>query len=235
MAFQLQRPDIPKKHRPQGFEIIHEDRDLIIVNKEPGILSVAALWNKTDTVHSLLNHYIRKGNSRSTKLVYVVHRLDQATSGLMVFAKSEEAQQFLKNNWQKMQKNYFTLVHGKMRADTGIIESYLAEDEDYHVHSSQDSSKGKAAKTEWEVLKENDRYSLLKITLHTGKKNQIRVHMSENKTPVVGDSKYGLKTDRIKELMLHSCRLQLIHPFSKEVFSVDSSLPPRFAKLLTWP
>lgn len=229
---QLQKPAIPKKYRPEGFEILHEDRDLIIVDKEPGKLSVAALWNKDSTVHSDLNHYIRKGNPRASKVVYVVHRLDQATSGLMVFAKSESAQQFLKNNWQKMKKNYVTLVHGRLKDKNGLIESYLEEDEDYHMHSSQDASKGKLARTEYEVVKESDNFSAVKINLLTGKKNQIRVHMSEQQCPIAGDSKYGPKTSKIRELMLHSYRLQLIHPFNKEVFTVESPVPERFHKVL---
>lgn len=229
---QLQKPKIPFKHRPQGFHILHEDRDLLIVNKSAGKLSVAALWNKDSTVHSDLTNYIRKGNAKATKEVFVVHRLDQATSGVMVFAKSEEAQQFLKNNWQKFKKNYLTIVYGQLKNKTGLIESYLEEDEDYHVHSSQDSEKGKLARTEYEVLKEFDKFSAVKINLLTGKKNQIRVHMAELGNPVIGDVKYGPKNSKFKDLMLHAYRLQLIHPFSQETFTVEVPLPERFQKLI---
>lgn len=229
---QIQKPNISKKHHPKGFSFLHEDRDLIIINKRPGILSVAALWNKDFTVHSELINYVRKGNPRATNMVYVVHRLDQATSGVMVFAKTEKAQQFLKDNWTQMKKNYLTLVHGQMKEKSGLIESYLEEDEDYHMHSSQDSTKGKLARTEYEVLKESDFCSVVKINLLTGKKNQIRVHMAENKTPVVGDEKYGPKNSRIKDLMLHSYRLQLIHPFNKEVFTLEAPIPERFHKII---
>lgn len=229
---QIQKPVIPKKYRPQGFEILHEDRDLIIINKEPGKLSVAALWNKNATVHSDLNTYVRKGNPKATKVVYVVHRLDQATSGLMVFAKDEKSQQFLKNNWSQMKKNYLTIVHGHLKNKKGLIESYLEEDDDYHMHSSSDNTKGKLARTEYEVLKESEKLSVIKINLLTGKKNQIRVHMAEQQTPIVGDTKYGPKTSKIKELMLHAYRLQLIHPFSKEVFTIESPLPERFQKII---
>lgn len=229
---QLQKPAIPKKHRPQGFEIIHEDRDLIIVEKHAGKLSVAALWNKDATVHSDLNYYIRKGNPKATKVVYVVHRLDQATSGIMLFAKSEQAQQFLKNNWSKFSKNYLTLVHGKLKNKTGLIESYLDEDEDYHVHSSKDSQKGKLARTEYKVVAESEKFSAVHINLLTGKKNQIRVHMAELGHPVVGDSKYGTANTKHKDLMLHAYRMQFIHPFSKETVTVSSPIPERFHKIL---
>ncbi len=228
----MQKPVIPKKYRPQGFEIIHEDRDLIIVDKQAGKLSVAALWNKDATVHSDLNYYIRKGNPKATKVVYVVHRLDQATSGVMLFAKTEEAQQFLKNNWSKFKKNYLTLVHGQLENKTGLIESYLEEDEEYHVHSSQDSQKGKLARTEYEVLKNSDKFSAVKINLLTGKKNQIRVHMAELKHPVVGDAKYGPANSKFKELMLHAYQLQFIHPFTKKPVTVTSTIPDRFNKVI---
>lgn len=229
---QLQKPAIPKKHRPQGFEIIHEDRDLIIVEKHAGKLSVAALWNKDATVHSDLNHYIRKGNPKASKTVYVVHRLDQATSGLMIFAKSEQAQQFLKENWSKFTKNYLTIVHGNLKTKSGLIESYLDEDEDYHVHSSKDSQKGKLARTEYKVIAESEKFSAVKINLLTGKKNQIRVHMAELGHPVVGDQKYGAANSKYKDLMLHAYRMQFLHPFSKKTVTVTSAIPERFHKIL---
>ncbi|MCC2679560.1 MAG: pseudouridylate synthase [Pseudobdellovibrio sp.] len=229
---QLQKPKIPPKHRPQGFVILHEDKDIIIVNKHAGKLSVAALWNKDSTVHSDLNHYIRKGNPKATKVVYVVHRLDQATSGVMIFAKSEEAQQFLKDNWQKFKKNYVTIVHGQLKEKSGLIESFLEEDDDYHVHSSQDSQKGKLARTEYSVLKETDKFSAVHVNLLTGKKNQIRVHMAELGHPVVGDAKYGPKVSRFKDLMLHSCFIEFIHPYSKKPVVVTCPLPERFHKIM---
>jgi tRNA pseudouridine32 synthase/23S rRNA pseudouridine746 synthase/23S rRNA pseudouridine1911/1915/1917 synthase len=227
---QLQKPLIPKKYRPRGFEILHEDRDIIIVDKFPGKLSVAALWNKDETVHSDLNQYVKKGNPKASKVVYVVHRLDQATSGLMIFAKTEDVQQFLKNHWQKFKKTYLTIVEGDLKPEAGLIESYLQEDEDYHVHSSQNSGSGKLARTEYEVLSKTEKFSLVKINLLTGKKNQIRVHMSEKGNPVLGDTKYGAKNSKFKELMLHSYRLQFIHPFTKKEVTVESPVPERFYK-----
>ena len=113
-----------------------------------------------------------------------------------------------------------------------MIESYLQEDEDYHVHSSQDNSQGKLAKTEYTVIKESENISAIKINLLTGKKNQIRVHMAENKTPVLGDDKYGAKISKVKELMLHAYRLNLIHPYSNETFEITSPIPLRFQKII---
>jgi len=232
LGMKLQKPVIPKKHRPTGFVILHEDKDILIVNKHSGKLSVAALWNKDSTVHSDLTNHVRKGNPKATKEIFVVHRLDQATSGLMIFAKSEEAQQFLKSNWQKFKKNYVTIVHGKLKEKSGLIESFLEEDDDYHVHSSLDSQKGKLARTEYKVLIETEKFSAVHVNLLTGKKNQIRVHMAELGNPVVGDAKYGPKTTRFKELMLHSCYIEFLHPFSKIPVAVTCPLPERFHKLI---
>lgn len=231
---QAQAPKIPKKFQPLGFQILHEDLDLIIGNKAPGHLTVAALWEKNKTVHGALNNYVQKGNPRSTKCVYVVHRLDQATSGTLVFAKSEKVQQYLKNDWPNTVKTYYTIVHGKLPKKSGLIESYLQEDEEYVVHSSKDSSQGKLAKTEYEVLKETDKYSLVKINLLTGKKNQIRVHMAEAGCAVVGDAKYGAKNTPSKDLLLHSFSIELTHPFKKERLLVQSPVPQYFKKFIDY-
>lgn len=227
------KPKIPKKYQPKGYEILHEDLDLFVGNKSPGFLTVAAMFDKVNTVHNALNQYVKKGNSASRKCVYVVHRLDQATSGILIFAKSEKAQQFLKNNWSETIKTYYTIVHGKMPKQSGRIESFLSEDEDYVVHSSKRDDGGKLAITEYEVLKETAQYSLVKINLVTGKKNQIRVHMSEEGCPVVGDVKYGAK-DKSKDLFLHSSSIEFTHPHSKKRMSFKAPPPHYFQKLLDY-
>src|ERR1043165_826356 len=119
---------IPKKYQPKGYDILHEDRDLFVGNKAPGVLTVAAKWNRDQTIHYALNQYVRKGNAKSRKCVFVVHRLDQATTGVLIFAKTEKVQQFLKNNWQDNEKIYYCIVFGKPKKDSGMIESYLEED-----------------------------------------------------------------------------------------------------------
>jgi RluA family pseudouridine synthase len=231
----INKPDIPKKYRPSGFEILHEDLDLIVVDKEAGILSVAALWNDHDTVLNRLNIYIKKGNTRSKKVVHVVHRLDQATSGILVFAKSETALQHLKKNWADNVKIYYAIVQGQIKKKIGLIESFLQEDENYQVHSSQDKNKGKLARTEYEVISENKHCSLVKINLLTGKKNQIRVHLSELGHPIVDDIKYGAKGKAKKPghpIMLHAYSLELTHPFTQNRVTFVSEIPIRFKKFL---
>lgn len=223
---------VPRKYQPKGFHILHEDRDVIVGNKSAGLLTVGALWEKENTVHNLLNQYIRKGNTRSRACVFVVHRLDQATSGALIFAKTEEVQQYLKNNWKSTVKTYYAIVHGHLAKKAGIYESYLTEDDEYHVHSSKDNSKGVLAQTEYEVVKETASFSLVKINLLTGKKNQIRVHMAELGHAIVGDSKYGKNTTRYKNLALHSASLEFTHPFSKKRVLVKAKVPDYFKELV---
>lgn len=229
---QAQPPSIPKKYQPRGFEILHEDRDLIVGNKAAGLLTVAALWEKSHTAHGLLNQYIRKGNPRSNKVVYVVHRLDQATTGVLIFAKSEAVQIQLKNNWKDTVKTYYAIVHGKMAKKKDLISSYLAEDEDYVVRDTGDSEEGKLARTEYEVITETDKFSLLRINLLTGRKNQIRVHLSDAGHPIVGDAKYGDPKTKFKQLALHAASIDFVHPFKRERLKVTAPAPEHFQKLI---
>jgi tRNA pseudouridine32 synthase/23S rRNA pseudouridine746 synthase/23S rRNA pseudouridine1911/1915/1917 synthase len=231
----INKPKIPKKYQPLGYEVLHEDQDLIVGSKASGILSVAALWEKQNTVHHHLNTYVRKGSSLSKKCVYVVHRLDQATTGVLMFAKSEKAQFFLKENWNSTVKYYYAIVYGHLAKKSGTISSYLTEDEEYTVHSTSDSSMGKLAKTEYSVVKETPHYSVVKINLITGKKNQIRVHMAELGNPIVGDPKYGKsQSNKNKMLMLHAFSIEFTHPFSKKRLRVQSNVPEHFTRLVDY-
>lgn len=225
---------IPKKHQPKGFEILYEDQDVIVGNKAPGVLTVAALWNKDETVHSALNWYVRKGSVHSKKCVYVVHRLDQNTSGILIFAKSEKIQNILKDNWKSTKKTYYAIVHGRLARQSGTLSSYLYEDEDYVVHSTSDSTLGKPARTDYKVLKETIKFSLVEIDLVTGKKNQIRVHFADEGHPVVGDIKYGHKGMKNGRLALHSKSIAFDHPFSGKRMIFDASVPNYFDELITY-
>lgn len=220
------------KHQPRGFEILHEDTDVIVGNKAAGSLAVAALWNKEDTIHAALNTYVRKGNARSRKCVFVVHRLDQSTSGVMIFAKTEQARIFLKDNWTTTKKIYYAIVHGRLARKSGTISSHLIEDEDYVMRSTTDSAQGKLAHTAYTVIKETDKFSLLKVDLLTGRKNQIRVHLADLGHPVVGDDKYGKKDPAHKRLALHSQSLSFTHPFSGKRLTFMASVPKYFIKLV---
>ncbi len=225
-------PKIPPKYRPRGYDVLYEDRDLIVGNKAPGLLTVAAKWEKENTIHGILNNYIRKGSAHSRKSAYVVHRLDQATSGVLIFAKTPEAQEFLKENWKTTEKIYFAIVRGHLRTKKDVITSYLQEDDDYVVHSSSDPEKGKLAKTEYEVVKETPQMSLVRINLLTGKKNQIRVHMADLGHPLVGDGKYGKEKSPKVQLMLHAHSIEFTHPFSRKRIRVEAQVPEYFYRLI---
>lgn len=222
----------PKRYQPRGFDIIHEDHDLIVGNKSAGYLTVSANWNKDETIHAALNQYVRKGNSRSNKCVYVVHRLDQATTGVLVYAKSEQAQNFLKDNWSENEKLYIAVVEGTLKEESGMIESYLVEDETYRVRSTKNPSEGRFSQTQYEVLKETSKFSLVKINLLTGRKNQIRVHFAELGHPVVGDAMYGKEQNRSRPLALHAYSLTLTHPHRKTRMTFKARVPGHFKPLM---
>ena len=222
----------PKKFQPKGLPIIYEDHDIIVVDKVNGLLTVSNDAVRERTAYFLLNDYVRKGNSKSRNRVFIVHRLDRDTSGLLVFAKSEKAKRFLQDQWQDFQKKYYAVVQGKMPDQQGTISSYLVENSAHKMYSVSDPAKGKLAKTEYHVLKASANYSLLEINLLTGRKNQIRVHLADQGCPVAGDKKYGEKNQTAKRLCLHSASLTLVHPFSKETMTFETKVPAYFESLL---
>jgi len=219
---------IPYRHRPRGLTILYEDRDIIVIDKSAGLLTVKATYEKEKTAHHILTTYIRKGCLKSKKELFVVHRLDRDTSGVLVFAKSFEAKENLKLQWKNVKKKYLAVVHGILPEKSGTITSYLAENEDYEVSSVKDPGKGELAKTRYKVIKEAKKFSLLEIELLTGKKNQIRVHFSEKGHPLVGDDKYGKKGEPKSRLALHSHYLTFKHPHSGKELTFEAEVPVFF-------
>lgn len=219
---------IPYRHRPNGLTILYEDRDIIVIDKSAGLLTVKAMYEKEKTAHHILTNYIRKGCFKSKKQLFVVHRLDRDTSGVLIFAKSIEAKENLKLQWKNVRKKYAAVVHGVLKEKNGTITSYLAENEDYEVFSVRDSRKGELAITRYQVIKEAKKFSLLEIELLTGKKNQIRVHFSEKGHPIVGDNKYGKKGEPKSRLALHSHHLTFRHPHSGKELTFEAELPGFF-------
>ena len=216
---------VPSRHKPQGLTVIYEDQDVIVIDKSSGLLTVEANYEKQNTAHNILTNYIRRGSSSSTKQLYVVHRLDRDTSGVLVFAKSEQAWQSLKRQWGTVKKKYLAVVHGILTEKSGTITSYLSENDDYEVSSVNDPEKGKLAITSYKVIKESKRFSLLEIDLLTGKKNQIRVHLFEKGHPIANDDKYSniRKTDG--RLALHSQSLTFNHPYSGKRLTFEAKIP----------
>lgn len=219
------------KHLPKELEILHEDHDIIVINKPAGLLTMATERERENTAYFLLTDYVRKGNPKSNNRIFIVHRLDRETSGVLIFAKTEQAKHFLQENWQNFSKKYVAVVHGRLNAKEGTIESYLAENQNYRVYSVKKFTKGKYSKTGYRVLKENEKFSLLEIDLFTGTKNQIRVHFSENGHPVAGDKTYGTAEKGIKRLALHSIFISFFHPYSKKEINFKTEIPRYFHEL----
>lgn len=222
----------PAKYQPKGLTILFEDKAIIVVDKPAGLLSMGTERDKSRTVHSILNEYVRKGDPRSRNRVYIVHRLDRETSGILILAKSEQAKIFLQGHWQGTDKYYLTVVSGLLMPKTGTISSYLAENSAFTVYSTPDQAMGKLSHTEYKVLKEVNGVSLLEIHLLTGRKHQIRVHLSENGHPVVGDRKYGRQNDGHGTLALHARSISFTHPVSNRRLTFEAGIPEFFTRLV---
>lgn len=225
------KPSIPARHRPRGLEILHEDRDILVVDKVAGLLTMSYRHDETRTAEWILTRYLRKGNPRSTLRAHVVHRLDRDTSGLLVFAKTREVQARLKDNWKRTEKLYLAIVHGHLAAKSGTFSSRLAEDEDQYVHSVDDPGAGRLAETKYDVIKETRGASVVRIELLTGRKNQIRVHFAEAGHPVVGDVKYGRPGAARARMALHAKCLAFPHPHHGRRIAFDTGVPADFQRL----
>ena len=212
-----------------GVTILHEDNDLIVIEKEPGLLSIASEDEKHLTAYRQLTDYVRSVNPKNR--IFVVHRLDRDTSGVMVFAKNKEAQQTLQNSWQESvhERAYIALVEGAVKKD-GTVTSWLTENKTFMVYSSPRPNDGKKAITHYKVLQSNRNFSLLQVNLDTGRKNQIRVHMQDIGHPVVGDKKYGSRNNAIGRLGLHANAIELKHPTTGESMRFESKTPASFTK-----
>jgi tRNA pseudouridine32 synthase/23S rRNA pseudouridine746 synthase/23S rRNA pseudouridine1911/1915/1917 synthase len=221
-----------KRHQPKGLEILYEDKDIIVVDKPAGLLTVGTANNKTNTAYYKLTDYVRKGNSKSRSRIFIVHRLDQSTSGVLVFAKNEEAKFRLQSHWKDTEKKYVAVVYGQLAKKEDVITSYLAESKVFIVYSTPDTTKGKLAHTAYKVLKESRQFSLLEINLLTGRKNQIRVHLADKGHPVVGDRKYGKPKDAFRRLALHSKSISFKHPHTGRQMTFETRMPNYFNELV---
>ncbi len=227
------RSHVRPRFAAKGLEVLYEDKDILIVDKPAGLLAVATEREKRLTAHSLLTGYIRKGCGRSRKQLFVVHRLDRDTSGVLIFAKSEDAMNRLKDAWKQNVKKYLAVVHGACEKTSDTITSYLAEDSDYTMYSTPDSTRGKLARTEYAVLKATKRFSLLEVTLVTGRKNQIRVHLAGIGHPIVGDIKYGKESDvQQPRMALHARLISFKHPYTGRQLTFESEVPAFFTTLV---
>lgn len=230
VAVNFTRPFVVFSH--PRIRLVYEDDDIIVVNKGNGILSVSTDNVKDGTAYSILRDYLKKKDPRL--MLFVVHRLDRDTSGLMLFAKNVEAKEALQHNWNNMVlgRKYVAVVEGKVEPEEGIVKSYLAETSQFEVYSTQNPEEGQLAVTRYRRLDCRNGYSLMELSLDTGRKNQIRVHMKDLGHPIAGDRKYGAKSSPIHRLALHARTLHFAHPITRKEMLFETPIPSRFLSLL---
>jgi len=220
------------KFLPRGLTIIHEDKDILVVDKPPDLLTIGTDTEKLRTAYFILTDYIRKGAAKSKNRIFIVHRLDRETSGVLIFAKSEEAKFTLQSHWKETKKKYLAVVHGRCDRKSETITTYLAENQAHFVYSTSDISKGKLSHTAYKVLKQTKDFALLKVDLLTGRKHQIRVHLAGIGHPVVGDQRYGKENMAHKRLALHARSISFRHPFSAKQLTFETKVPVYFNQLM---
>ena len=217
-----------KKPNQLGLNIVFEDTDLIVINKQSGPLTVATDTEKRKTAYSLLSDYVKLEDPDNK--IFVVHRLDRETSGLLLFAKNSTVKQQIQETWETMvnQRTYVGVVEGVVEQEEGTIVSWLAETTAFRVYSQPNAKVGKKAVTHYRKIGGNAKYSLLQINLDTGRKHQIRVHMQDIGHPIVGDKKYGSRSNPIRRMALHAQVLAFTHPKTGQPCRFESPVPEKF-------
>ena len=212
--------------------IVYEDDDIIVVNKGYGLLSMGTERKNEGTAYWLLREYVKRKDPRNK--IFIVHRLDQHTSGLMMFAKTVEAKENMQHNWNNMvlERRYVAIVEGRLDEPEGTVESYLAENSAHEVYSTKNPAEGQLAVTRYKALKSRNGYTMVELQLETGRKNQIRVHMKDLGHPIAGDKRYGAKTSPIHRLCLHAQTLRFVHPITRRDMNFTCPLPAGFSKMV---
>lgn len=218
-------------NKKELLDIIYEDKEIIAINKPAGLLSISTDKENERTAYHMLMEYVRIDNFK--KRIFVVHRLDRDTSGVMIVAKNEKMKRLLQDNWADivLKRGYIALVEGKFENSNGTIKSWLRETKTHFMYSSETKGDGLEAITDYNVVSKNDNYSLLDINLHTGRKNQIRVHMKDMGHSIAGDKKYGALTNPLKRLCLHAYVLEIKHPVTGEIMHFETEIPKKFVSL----
>jgi 23S rRNA pseudouridine1911/1915/1917 synthase len=221
----------PKDINMKGIKLLYEDDYIIVIKKEAGLLSIATEKNDELTAYSQLSEYVKIENP--VNKIFVLHRLDRETSGVMMFAKNQEVKQLLQSDWQEsvMERCYVVIVEGYVEQESGTITSWLTENKNYLVFSSSIDNGGQKAVTHYKVLKTSKKYSMVEIHLETGRKNQIRVHMQDIGHSVIGDKKYGAVRSPINRLGLHAYILAFKHPITGEILRFETDIPKEFLNM----
>jgi len=212
-------------------DIVHEDQDIIVINKPPGLLTIATDKEKRRTAYSILSKYVKTENPDNK--IFIIHRIDRETSGLLMFARSENVKQQIQTTWNATisQRTYVGVVEGEVTPPGGTITSWLTESKALIVYSSKNKGQGKRAVTRYKKIMGGKNLSMLQINLETGRKHQIRVHMQDMDHPVAGDKKYGSKRNPLGRMCLHAQVLEFKHPTTGKLCRFDTGIPENFLKL----
>lgn len=228
----LVRPFITFTNR--RMKMVYEDDDIIVVNKGYGLLSIGTDKVREGTAYSILKDYVKWSDPANK--IFIVHRLDRDTSGLMMFAKNEQAKETMQHNWNNMvlSRTYVCVVEGTVEEDSGTFRSYLTENSRHEVYSTPEPEgpQSKLAVTRWKVLARGKGRTLMEVELDTGRKNQIRVHMKEMGHPIVGDRRYGAGPSPIHRLALHAATLRFVHPATRRDMHFTTPVPAAFRTLV---
>ena len=216
----------------RGLRILYEDESLIVIDKAAGLLSMGTAKEKHNTAYSILSNHVKLQDPQNR--IFILHRLDQGTSGVMMFARSETVQSALQRQWHDnvSERTYIAITEGIVENDQGRIRSFLKENKALIMYSTDDANEGEEAITNYKVLQRNNGFSMLEVELETGRKNQIRVHMKDIGHPVVGDKKYGAKLDPIRRLGLHAMVLAFKHPNQGKTMRFESAIPESMMSLM---
>ncbi len=219
-----------EEKRESGLKIVYEDPNIIVIEKPPGLLTIASDKEKVNTAYHYVTDYVRQNHT--AERIFIVHRLDRDTSGLMLFAKNEKFKHQLQDAWKGMliERAYLAVVQGQVKQERGMVKSWLKE-KNMVMYSSSKMGNGKEAITHYRVLKSSYRYSLLEIKLETGRKNQIRVHMKDIGHSIIGDKKYGSTINPIARLGLHAHILAFQDPLAGTTMRFETGIPAQFSHL----
>ena len=216
----------PETKLAGGIRIRHEDADIIVIDKPAGLLSIASPSEEEKTAYAFLTSHVRQGNPRGRERVWVVHRLDRETSGVMIFAKNEPAKIALQEGWDAVEKKYLAVVEGAPSVEAGKFDSWLDESNPLKVYPTKmEGPETRRAITHFRVTKKGRATTLVELTLETGRRHQIRVQLAEGGCPIVGDKKYGAQTNPIKRIALHATSLRFLHPVTRREMRFQSPLP----------
>lgn len=221
-----------KRRHPKELNIVYMDDAIIVINKPPGLLTIATDKEKRKTAYSMLSNYVKSENKDNK--IFIIHRIDRETSGLLMFARSEEIKHKIQGAWSTTirQRAYVGVVEGVVEPAEGTISSYLKESKAFIVYSSQNEKSGKRAVTHYKTIQTSTNFTLLELNLETGRKHQIRVHMQDIGHPVVGDKKYGSGLNLLGRMGLHAQMLAFTHPLTGEQCQFDTGIPTTFLRLI---